>query len=453
MSRTASGELAPLAINVQADPRGACDDAIRLGAEATALVCATAVVLAERRALTVSENRSSRPLNILHVIPSISAGDGGPSRAIIAMEGALTAAGVNVTTATTNDDGPSRRLRRHGSVAEDNGAKRIYFRKWVDFYKITPALVPWLWTNAQRFDVIHIHALFSFASVIAGVIARLRRVPYIVRPLGTLSVYGVTKRRPFLKPISLRLIDGPLLQGAAYVHCTSQSELDEARALGLRFNGGVIPLGVEQLVARRDAPKAAKAISPDGSCRTVLYLSRIDRKKNIEGLLDAFARIAQARRDVRLIIAGDGPAEYVKTLKARAASLAIDKRIEWPGHVEGGAKAAVLAAADIFVLPSYSENFGIAAVEAMLAGLPCILSDGVGVAREAGAAGACYVAPPEPRALAEAFTRLLDDAAARETIGRRAATFAQQEYSTTVMARRLIALYVSLARTGQERPA
>lgn len=369
------------------------------------------------------------------------------------MERALTAAGVNVTTATTDDDGPGRRLSLHDRAAEANGAKRIYFRKRVDFYKIAPALAPWLWKNAQRFDVIHIHALFSFASVVAGVIARLRRVPYVVRPLGTLTFYGMTKRRPWLKRISLKLIDGPLLQGAAYVHCTSESELDEARALGLRFNGGVIPLGVEQSIVRRDEPKTTKAASQDGACLTLLYLSRIDRKKNIEGLLSAFAIIARERRDVRLIIAGDGPAEYVKTLKARANSLSIERRVEWLGQVEGDAKSAVLAAADIFVLPSYSENFGIAAVEAMLAGRPCVLADGVGVARKAGAAGACRVAGPEPRALAEAFAQLLDDDAARECIGQRAAAFAQQEYSTAVMARRLIALYASLAPSRGERPA
>ncbi len=399
------------------------------------------------------ESPPSRPLNILHVIPSTSAVHGGPSRAIVAMERALTAAGANVTTATTDDDGPGRRLSRQEQAAEANGAKRIYFRKQVDFYKIAPALAPWLWNNAQRFDVIHIHALFSFASVVAGAIARLRRVPYVVRPLGTLSSYGVTQRRPWLKRLSLRLIEGPLLRGAAYVHLTSESELDEAKALGLSFSGGVIPLGVEQSVARPAEPKGRSVASPDDACLTLLYLSRIDRKKNIEGLLSAFAMIARERQDVTLNIAGDGPAEYVTTLKARAAALSIDRRVEWLGHVEGDAKSAVLAAADIFVLPSYSENFGIAAVEAMLAGRPCILADGVGVAGEAGAAGACRVTAPEPRALAEAIAQLLDDDAERERLGQLAAAFAQREYSTETMARRLIALYASLARARRERPA
>lgn len=412
-----------------------------------------AAVFVDRRVESIGESRRLRPLNILHVIPSISAVDGGPSRAIATMERALAAAGVNVTTATTDDDGPGRRLSRQELTAEANAAKRIYFRKRVDFYKVAPGFAPWLWRNAQSFDVIHIHAIFSFASIVAGAIARLRRIPYVVRPLGALSVYGVTQRRPWLKRISLRLIEGPILHGAAYVHCTSQLELDEAQALGLSFNGGVIPLGVERSLADRSAQRVKKAVSDGGPRLTLLYLSRIDRKKNIEGLLNAFASVARQRQDVLLRIAGGGPAEYVKTLKARAAALSIERRVEWLGHVEGDAKAAVLAAADLFVLPSYSENFGIAAVEAMLAGLPCILADGVGIANEAGAAGACHVTAPEPHALAEAIAQLLDDEAARERIGRRAAAFAQQEFSTEVMAQRLITLYSSLVQSSRERPA
>jgi glycosyltransferase involved in cell wall biosynthesis len=369
------------------------------------------------------------------------------------MERALTAAGVKVTTATTDDDGPGRRLRRYDRAAEVNGAMRIYVRKWSDFYKVAPGLVPWLWRNAQRFDVVHIHAMFSFTSIAASVVARLRRVPYIVRPLGTLAPYGVTQRRPWLKRLSLRLIEGPILQGAAYVHCTSEAELEEARALGLRFNGGVIPLGVEQPLTHRPERKAGTATSRGVTGLMVLYLSRIDRKKNIEGLLSAFAIVARERPDAMLLIAGDGPAEYVGALKAQATSLSIERRVEWLGHIEGQAKAVALAAADVFVLPSYSENFGIAAVEAMLAGLPCILGEGVGIAGEVRAAGAARLVAPEPRAIAVALAQLLDDDEERERMGQRALAFARREYSTAAMAQRLMALYASLAHSRRERPA
>jgi glycosyltransferase involved in cell wall biosynthesis len=403
--------------------------------------------------VSTDQSQHSRPFDILHVIPSVSAVHGGPSRAIVAMERALTEAGVNVTTATTDDDGPGQRLRHDDRVADVNGATRIYVRKWSDFYKVAPGLIPWLWHNVQRFDVVHIHAMFSFTSIAAGVVARLRRVPYIVRPLGTLGRYGVTRRRPWLKRLSLRLIEGPILRGAAYVHCTSEAELEEAWALGLRFNGGVIPLGVEQPLIHHPEWKVGTATSRASTGLAVLYLSRIDRKKNIEGLLSAFAIVARDRPDVILQIAGDGPAEYVAVLKAQATSLSIERRVEWLGHIEGDAKAAAFAAADVFVLPSYSENFGIAAVEAMLAGLPCILGEGVGIAGEVRAAAAGCLVAPEPHAIAVALAQLLDDGEERERMGQRALTFARREYSTATMAQRLMALYASLIQSLPGRHA
>lgn len=374
---------------------------------------------------------------VLHVIPSISAAHGGPSRAIVAIEKALCLRGASVTTLTTDDDGPGRRLSDSERTAGAFGASRIYVRKWTEFYKVAPGVIPWLWNNIHRFDVVHIHALFSFTSVAAGAIAWLRKVPYILRPLGTLSTYGVENRRPWLKQLSLTCIERPLLRNAARVHLTSEAELSEAQLLGVRFRGAIIPLGVEtpmcarQQLGRRERPGGAR----------VLFLSRIDPKKNIEALLHAFAIVSGRNREAFLSIAGEGPNDYVAALLALTSELALADRVEWLGHVEGSSKANLFASADVFVLPSFSENFGIAAVEAMLAGLPCVLGEGVGIAREVSDAGAGLVTAPDPASVADALARLLDDKEFRHVLGERAKVFAEKEYSTSKMAERLLALY------------
>lgn len=390
----------------------------------------------------------TRPhMKVLHVIPSLSSVHGGPSRAMVTIERALAAAGIDVTTVTTDDDGPGRRLGSQNLPAEANGAERVYVRKWIEFYKVAPGLVPWLWRNVRQFDAIHIHAMFSFTSIAAGFLAQARGVPYVVRPLGTLSRYGVTKRRPLLKRLSLCLIESAILRGAAYVHFTSADELTEARALGLAFKGGVVPLGVEELPTGRAARANNKRglQSPGGDPLTILFLSRLDPKKNVESLLEAFA-IARVRHPtMTLRIAGDGPEAYVQALKGRASALSVASRVEWLGHVEGEAKADAFASADVFVLPSFSENFGIAAVEGMLAGLPCILGEGIGISVEAAAAGAARRVAPAPSEIAAALIDLHDDAAARARMGRAAMAFAQQEYSTNAMAERLTRLYRSIA--------
>lgn len=391
-------------------------------------------------------------MRVLHVIPSVSAVHGGPSQALALMEEGLSAAGVSVTTATTDDDGPSRRLKRNARAAERHGAKRIYFRKSTEFYKTAPTILPWLWRNVRRFDVLHIHALFSFTSIAAGCVAHWRGVPYIVRPLGTLSKYGATARRPWLKRLSLAMIDGPVLRHAEAVHFTSEAEWEEAKPLNLSLRGVVIPLAVKE-EQRGDAQLLLQdyPLLRDGAI--VLCLSRLDPKKNIEGLLRAFAIVRARRQDVALLIVGDGPRPYVNRLKMLAQTLDVSPYTVWLGHVEGARKAAAFAAAHIFALPSLSENFGSAAAEAMLAGLPCVLGQGVAIAKQAELAGASITVTPEPESIAKGVTELLANEPRRDCMGKRARQFARQEYSVQRMTDRLTALYRRIGRgNGREVP-
>lgn len=185
------------------------------------------------------DHKMSR-LRILHTIPSLARVHGGPTRALLMMEAVLSGI-AEITILTTDDDGPGRRLAKSIQVAPGDRAKRVYVRKWFEFYKIAPGLVPWLLRHVNCFDVVHIHALFSFSSVASALIARLRGVPYVVRPLGTLANYGISQRRPLLKRLSLAFIEGPILRHAAALHFTSESERDEARALGVPIRCVVIP--------------------------------------------------------------------------------------------------------------------------------------------------------------------------------------------------------------------
>lgn len=125
----------------------------------------------------------------------------------------------------------------------------------------------------------------------------------------------------------------------------------------------------------------------------------------------------------------------------RARKLRIADRVVWLGHVDGQRKQDLFARADVFVLPSFSENFGIAAVEAMLAGLPCILGEGVAVAKPAAAHGAALVVAPTADNIAAALNPLLSNESLRRSMGAKARTHAQQHYSTVAMAKALIALY------------
>ena len=115
-----------------------------------------------------------------------------------------------------------------------------------------------------------------------------------------------------------------------------------------------------------------------------------------------------------------------------------------PGSSTGLEKLAVLADADLFVLPSYSENFAVSVVEAMACGLPVVVSDQVGIHREVGAAGASVVVPCRADALADALARLSSDLQARREHGARAQYLARQRFSVETMTSELLRLYASL---------
>jgi glycosyltransferase involved in cell wall biosynthesis len=385
-------------------------------------------------------------MKVLHVIPSVSGVYGGPSRAIVDIEHALAQRAIDVTVAFTKDaDEHVELFGEPMSEMRPPQQNRFGFLKNTRFYKISFDLSHWLKLNVQRFDLVHIHGLFSFPSVAAALVARGKGVPYIVRPVGVLQQYGMKQRRPIFKKISFALIERPLLEDSAAVHFTSAAEMSDAEKLGLHCNSVVIPLGID---VRATALRCGEYDSREV---TILYLSRLDPKKNVEGLLQAFALVSNGRPNLVLKIAGDGTPQYVRKLKALAEAFDISDRVEWLGHIAGDRKAKMFLTASIFVLPSYSENFGIAAVEALAAGLPCIISDGVAIAPDIEKAGAGIVTSTDPRDLAAGICRLLGDKKRCLAMSAAARRLAEESFSIEIMGSRLEALYHTICEAHRRK--
>lgn len=388
-------------------------------------------------------------MRVLHVIPSLSPSSGGPSFALPAMARALAPHGVRICVATTDDDGPGRRMPDMDPAAEipqEGGWSARYFPKQTEFYKVSLPLWRWLHDHARDYDLVHVHALFSFASLAAMRAARSHGVPYIVRPLGVLNRWGMRQRRRWVKNLSFRMLELPLLRRAAAMHYTSRMEQEDAARFGLRNHQEVIPIGMdlhpfETLPSRdvftRQFPAAA-------ATRNILFLSRIDVKKGVDLLLDAFARIAAQHPTARLIICGSGDPSFVTALQQQAAALGIASRVTWTGFVAGELRLAACAAAEMFVLPSHSENFGIALLEAMAAGLPCLATDQVALAVDAAVSGAVHIAACDPSSFAQAMSRLLESASQRQTLALTARNLARRDYSLDAMGRGLLQLYEKL---------
>jgi glycosyltransferase involved in cell wall biosynthesis len=383
-------------------------------------------------------------MKVLHVIPSVAARHGGPSVALPAMVQALTDAGVAVDVAATNDDGPGRSTSVPvGEPICRNGARYFFFPKQTEFYKISWPFRSWIREVASNYDLVHIHAVFSFTSIVAAQAARRSGVPYIVRPLGVLNRWGMKNRRPFAKRLSFRFVDGPVLQRASAIHYTSEQEREEAESIGVRNRCFIVPIAVN--VVADDGTRARAVFRqrwPQLAGREiVLFLSRIDPKKGLELLLEALPTVIKKRPAVCLLVAGTGSETYLAEMHRKAAQLGIQDRVVWAGFLQGDLKAGAFAEATVFVLPSYSENFGIAAVEALAAGVPSVITTGVGIAPDLKHANAAMVVSPETGAIADAILKVLSQPELAISLSTAGRAFADQHYSFASMGRGLIEMY------------
>ena len=384
-------------------------------------------------------------MKILHVIPSVGPLRGGPSFVIRTMSAGLAAQGCDVDVATTDDNGPERLPVPLNRPVMENGVTYRYFRRQTHFYIISWPLSRWLRNHVAAYDLLHIHALFSFSVASAAWWASHYRVPYVVRPLGTLNRWGIENRRPWLKQASLRLIDGRVLSGAAAVHYTSQEEQEEGAMAASVSRPVVIPNPVDFQFDRNQLPACwlRSRYPAIAGRRIILFLSRLHPKKGIDLLLVSFARLRAQIPNIALVLGGAGEEPFVERLRRQARELGIESDVVWTGFLEGDAKKAAMAEAEVFVLPSYSENFGVAVVEAMVCGLPVIVSDQVGIHRHISAAAAGLVVSCREDDLTAAILQVLANDSLRSTLAHNGLALAQT-FSVTAVTDQLLRLYRDL---------
>jgi glycosyltransferase involved in cell wall biosynthesis len=388
-------------------------------------------------------------MRVLHLIPSISPLRGGPSQAVLALAAAQRARGLDAVVLTTNDHGDQVLADLPiGRWCDRQEVPVLAFARWsppiraLREFAVAPGLLGGLRRELAAADLLHVHALFSFASTAGMALARQQQVPYLVRSIGQLNRWSL-RQSPRRKRLLLKLVERRNLNGARALHFTSDAEREEAADLGLRPPPIVLPLGVALPQLDPTVPVPA-----DQAVRW-LFLSRIHPKKQLPVLFEALADLQRRQPAARwlLDVAGEGDASYVEQLQQLAQRLGLAERIRWCGFAAGEVKAALLARADWFVLPSASENFGIAAAEALAAGTPVILSPGVALAPDVRQAGAGLVCEPEPAALAQALERALQPPSAAMVEAARA--LAAERYSWPAIAAALEQHYQAILSGGQ----
>lgn len=397
-------------------------------------------------------------MKVLHVIPSLSPSRGGPTKVALNLVKTLRECGVDAEIATTNDNGAentqlldvplNQRTEYQGvpvwflplfsspskgvSVARDRG------------FLFSADLTRWLWQHIRDYDILDNHYLFSYASTCAGAIARWQKVPYTVRTMGQLAPWALAQSRR-KKQLYTLIIERHNLNHATAIHCTSAGEVEDVRNFGITAPTVTLSLGVDPQIELPDAKQKLRQIynlAPETP--VVLFLSRLHYKKRPDLLIEALHRLKNENHDFHLILAGSGEPDYLNYLTDLVSSLGLASHTSTPGFVSGKDKDLLLQGSDIFVLPSFSENFGIAVAEALAAGLPAIVTPDVQIASEIAAAEAGVVIEGNVEALAGAIAQLLSSPNQRHQLGEKAAKLAGDRYSWEAHAPQLADIYTCI---------
>jgi glycosyltransferase involved in cell wall biosynthesis len=383
-------------------------------------------------------------MRILHVVPSYlpAVRYGGPIFAVHGLCQALAARGHEVEVFTTNMDGPGNSRVPVGIQVSVDAVGVRYFRSpalrriyW------SPGLGRALRAEIHRFDAVHLHSVFLWPTWAAARAAKRAGVPYVLSPRGMLVRDLIGRRSRLAKSTWIHFVERSNLQDAAAIHVTSPLELSELERFPWWVSRSVvIPNAVEEPLGGT-GPIAADVQAIAAEQPLILFLGRLSWKKGLDRLLRAFART----RTAKLAIVGPDDEDLTPRLRQQAAELLITDRVQiLPRTVVGADKEHLFAAARLFVLPSYSENFGNAVLEAMRRAIPVVVTPEVGAAHVIEESGGGLVVAGDPEPLAAALRHLLADPSLAQSMGQAGQRHVIAHYTWPQIAGRMEALYATL---------
>jgi glycosyltransferase involved in cell wall biosynthesis len=348
-------------------------------------------------------------MRIVHLIGTLAERDGGPSRVCVDMARAVAARGHRVSIHST-DFGMPERASRGPVRSEIDGVDVHRHRVWPGgIWRFSPGLWRAIDSAVAEADIVHMHSLYLFHDWAGWRACRRFGAPFVLRPHGSMDPY-IWNRHRRRKSVVEWLFMNRVLRDAAALHFTTAEEERLAQPFAQATPGVVVPNGV-RLDDFSTVPRDGRfrdLFGTNGPIRLVLFLGRLNFKKGLDLLADAFAALVKRDPMARLLIAGpDDGMEQVTRAKLQA--LGVIEKVRFVGLLRGDDVLAAYGDADLFVLPSYSENFGNAVVEAMATGTPVLISDQVNIHQEISDAGAGRVVACDIGQIAEAMAEMLAD--------------------------------------------
>jgi len=372
-------------------------------------------------------------MRVLHVAPSFARKDGGPSEVLRGLVPALERRGTDVDV-FVSDKGADESDADFSSLSNVFVFRSRRPKGWA----FTPGIVKALWRAAPDYDALHIHSVNTFTSTVAMLVARARKVPYLLEPHGAFDRYHMQQGR-IKKGAYNRTVDRFGLGGAA-VLCSTAYEARQAAEV-LPRSTFIAPLGVDPgLFRERDAL--------DDHHFRVLFLGRGTQKKRLDLVLKAVSMPELSSVSIILRIAGPLEPRIAEIIEALAKAVPSNVQVEFLGKVDRARRAELLASSDVFVLPSEDESFGVAVAEALAAGCPVIASRHVGVALEPYLSDAMLLSALDASALASYLLNIASDPALRARLSTLGRERARAHLTWDESARQTMAAYLAITGSG-----
>jgi len=400
-------------------------------------------------------------MRILQVIATLAPRYGGPSFACPELSRELVRQGHAVCIYTTDVDGPGRLEVPVNHPVISEGVKIHYFQGWnlPGNYVVSLSLWRALRDTGAHFDVAHIWSVYSFSNVAAAYWCRKRSVPYVAFPHGSLDPFLRRRNRP-RKWLYTKLFAERDYREAAAVMFTSAEEM----RLASDWQGLKTPVGEAGETPRRIVAYTGIGSEwlkePDLAAgqrfrekyprlkgrRLVVYLGRINFKKGLDILARAFAQMARGRDDLHLVLAGPDNEGYGRKVQRWLAEGGVLEKTTFTGPLLGEERLAVVQQAEVFALPSYTENFGQVAFEAMASGVPVVISDQVNIWPEVTKSDAGLVVPCDVEATAKALLSIVDDPKWGKRMGSNGRRWVVENLAWDIVGAQMVRVYEELLK-------
>lgn len=376
-------------------------------------------------------------MKIIHAIPYLSPGKGGPSVSVPALAQACALQGIDVT--LSSQSWPEDNFE---AVNIDHVVVELTRTMDRSGFGFSTLLNRRLLRAAATHDLMHVHGLWMYITHAAAKSARVNKKPYVVTPRGMLEPY-IMSRSILKKRLVQQLFQDQDISKAACIHVLSASEAESVRSLNYRNPIAVIPNGIwpaqyESLPCK----KTFENFFPDtANKKIILSMSRIHPKKGLLNLAEAWCRLAREFSSWHLVLAGPNELDHQQEIEHVLDHHGMRERVTFTGTLEGEKKMSALGAAELFVLPSFSEGFSMAILEAMICRLPVLLTPGCNFP-ESVKANAAIEALPNAKDVHRALRTFLEmNDLQRRQIGNNGCALVTSHYTWDRVASEMIKVY------------